>query len=59
MVRIGNLVHKGLEPIRFKEGGFIALRAEAQPLTMLAMFHGEGTAQRFCPYGNLKVHLFL
>lgn len=59
MVRIGNLIHEGLEPIRLREGGFIVLRAEAQRLTMLAIYHGEDMAQPLCPKRNLRVYVFL
>ena len=59
MVRVRNLIHEGVESIGFKECGFIALRAEAQPLTMLTIFHVEDTAQPLCPNGNLTIDVFL
>lgn len=59
MSRVGNLIHEGLEPIGFREGDCIALRTEAQPITMLAIYYGKDTAQPLCPSGNLKVYVFL
>ena len=59
IVRVRNLIYEGMESIGFKECSFIALRAEAQPLTMLTIFHVEDTAQPLCPNGNSKNDIFL